>query len=407
MKKSLFSIIALFISMICSAQQSWDFTVANDADATNLKAATTEWSYTESSDRYENLKAIDGFLTAGDAIIKLTEGLKFNAVANKLRIDMGKRVQLAGKNVVVTIPSLKKGQTVTISFASTGNTALTLDKLVNLENTSGFTAADKNTTQTGTGTVAADGDVSFSSTVGSVNIFSITVSAADPGGDPQPTGDDHSVAKNIFKNQAGIQLSSGDVKYYNTESLSSIDIDGAKITVTNNEEISDIFNGNVSDIKFCKKNDEVPPSVIENNGVEITEAAGWLESLYMKWNFFEGATSYNVYVKGGQYADFTKIDYQLVRKYSNYARADVVGLTEGVYELKVVPVIDTEEDTNKASVAKEIVVKSHDRSGFAHFNYNSGVGAYNNDGSLKDGAKVMYVTANTAKTITTTIVTDS
>ncbi|MBO4564977.1 MAG: hypothetical protein J5720_06060 [Bacteroidaceae bacterium] len=274
MKKTIFIFMALLTSLMCNAQQSWDFTVTNANDVVALEAATTEWRYTEASDRYENLKPIDGALTAGGTILQTTQGLKFKSAEKKLRIDVNKRVQLAGKNIEITIPSLKKGQTVTISFASTGTTAMTLDHLVNLENTSGFKAADKNTTQTGTGTVAADGDVTFSSTIGSVNIFSISVSAAPTPDDPQPAGDDHSVAKNLSKNQAGLQLLSGDVKYYNTEDLADISIDGAKVLVNLKNETTDIFDGNVSEISFCKKSDEetpIPVSTIftsfDQNGV--------------------------------------------------------------------------------------------------------------------------------------------
>ena len=35
---------------------------------------------------------------------------------------------------------------------------------------------------------------------------------------------------------------------------------------------------------------------------------------------------------------------------------------------------------------------AYDRSGYAHYNYYSGVGAYNNDGTLKQGVQVIYVT---------------
>ena len=49
-----------------------------------------------------------------------------------------------------------------------------------------------------------------------------------------------------------------------------------------------------------------------------------------------------------------------------------------------------------------MVVKSYNREGFAHFKY-AGVGAYNNDGTLKAGAKVLYITAKTAKTVSTTV----
>lgn len=53
-----------------------------------------------------------------------------------------------------------------------------------------------------------------------------------------------------------------------------------------------------------------------------------------------------------------------------------------------------------------MTVKNYDRSGFAHLN-NSGVGAYNDDGSLKSNARVLYVTAQTAKTVTCEVKTGS
>ena len=55
--------------------------------------------------------------------------------------------------------------------------------------------------------------------------------------------------------------------------------------------------------------------------------------------------------------------------------------------------------------AENIKVANYVREGFAHLNH-SGVGAYKNDGSLKEGAKVFYVTKNTIKTITSSVVVD-
>ena len=43
---------------------------------------------------------------------------------------------------------------------------------------------------------------------------------------------------------------------------------------------------------------------------------------------------------------------------------------------------------------------SHDRSGYAHWNYSSGVGAYNNDGTLKSGVTVIYVNNSNKDTVT-------
>ena len=147
---------------------------------------------------------------------------------------------------------------------------------------------------------------------------------------------------------------------------------------------------------------------IANHGVEITEAKGWNESAYVKWNLYEGATTYHVYVKGGSVGStYTRIDDELVRDYGTYGRADVVGLSaDADYALKVVPVIGETEDENKASYATDIQVTPYNREGFAHFQY-SGVGAYKDEGMLKDGARVLYVTRHTAKTVTCAVITNS
>ena len=140
---------------------------------------------------------------------------------------------------------------------------------------------------------------------------------------------------------------------------------------------------------------------IQNNGVQITTAAGWNESLYAEWEHFEGADNYNVYVKGGQYADYTKIDGQLVRSYGSYNRADAVGLKAGDdYSIKVVPVINAKEEESKASIATNIIVRSFNRDGYAHHQASAGIGAYNNDGTLKEGARILYISKDNAKTVT-------
>ena len=195
------------------------------------------------------------------------------------------------------------------------------------------------------------------------------------------------------KNQLKLDLTNGESKYYNTENITSVDINDGNVNVN-----SDQYKGNVKKISFNKAN-----IINEDGKVEIIEAKGWLESAYIKFKPLSGAISYNVYVKGGQYSDWTKIDYQLVRNYGTYGRADVVGLKAGSYALKVVPVDGTKAE--KATAANEVsglTVTNYDRSGFAHFNY-SGIGAYNDDGTLKSNAKVFYVTKNTAKTISTTV----
>lgn len=142
--------------------------------------------------------------------------------------------------------------------------------------------------------------------------------------------------------------------------------------------------------------------------VQIIEARGWLESAYVKFSLVDDAKTYNVYVKGGQYADFTKIDAQLVRNYGTYGRADVVGLQAGTYTMKIVPVSAAgTELAAQENTTSDLEVHNYSREGFAFINGCPAPGAYNSDGTLKSGAKVFYVTKNTAKTITTTVKTGS
>ena len=141
--------------------------------------------------------------------------------------------------------------------------------------------------------------------------------------------------------------------------------------------------------------------------VQISEARGWLESAYVKFGLLEGANSYHVYIKGGQFDDFTQIDASLVRNYGSYGRADMVGLKAGTYAMRIVPVNEEgAELVDLANEADDMGVRNYSREGFAFMN-GYAPGAYNNDGTLKSGAKVFYVTKNTAKTITTKVKTGS
>lgn len=209
----------------------------------------------------------------------------------------------------------------------------------------------------------------------------------------------HAVARNSKVNQMYVTTKSGDVKYYNTADLTSVKFEGDKAIITpKSGSENDEYNASVQAIRFAKKADQGESGDIDNPAgvIQITEAKGWQESAYLKWAPFEGASSYNVYVGD------KKIDAQLVRQYASYYRADVLGLKEGTYSVKVVPVNAEGKEIAGANTASNLVVKSYNREGFAHFKY-AGVGAYNNDGTLKAGAKVLYITAKTAKTVSTTV----
>ena len=416
MKKIILSIIALLAVAGAYAQsQSWSFTSISDDDY-NAIIADEDWEKVDDKDRYHNLKALASApLTAGGTELNYAKGLLFTANAKGIRVDRAnKRLALNGSDIAVTIPNLKEGQVVNVVTRVGSSSALTryIEATTNLTVTAGFTASSKYEQITNTATVTADGDVTFTTKVGAIELYSITVSnpSSQGGGDDITTEEDYSTTSNLNTNQAILTLKSGNKRFYNTSSLSDITIDDSDVTVNrSNDGGSYTFNGNVVDIAFRKaENGQSGEVTNTDNVVNITEAKGWLESAYVKFDLFEGAKSYNVYIKGGQYSDYTKIDQQLVRNYGTYGRADVVGLKAATdYAIKVVPVNENDEEmTANANKATDIPVKNYDRQGFAHKGV-SGIGAYNDDGTLKSGGIVLYITKNNFNTVSLDMIKDN
>ena len=78
--------------------------------------------------------------------------------------------------------------------------------------------------------------------------------------------------------------------------------------------------------------------------------------------------------------------------------------------MKIVPYINGSLDESKAFTSDVLNVTNYDRSGFAFSSdskFKTGSGAYNDDGTLKSNAKVIYVTADTAKSVKADIITGS
>ncbi len=140
--------------------------------------------------------------------------------------------------------------------------------------------------------------------------------------------------------------------------------------------------------------------------VVINGQDGWFESGYVTWQKTAGL-KYNVYVSAASADSWTKLDDELVREYPDYGRADALGLPAGSYQFKVVPVSNGGEVTADAAVSDPVEVRAYDRSGFAHVDMPDGIGAYKNDGTLKQNARILYVWAGNAKTITLDVKTNS
>ncbi|MGN0804086.1 MAG: Ig-like domain-containing protein [Candidatus Coproplasma sp.] len=129
--------------------------------------------------------------------------------------------------------------------------------------------------------------------------------------------------------------------------------------------------------------------------VEIEYSQGNLESATIEWSD-ANASGATVYYKPASALDseYVAVDSELIRQIdADTARVDVIGLKGGEnYTFKV-------KASNKGESIVNLAIKSYDRSGYAHFNYNKGVGAYKDDGTIKDNAIVLYVTDENKNTV--------
>lgn len=145
-------------------------------------------------------------------------------------------------------------------------------------------------------------------------------------------------------------------------------------------------------------------SMVASAALQVKTAAGWQESAYMEFTGLnETYSKYNAYLSSNGGTDWTQLDSMLIRSYGEYGRVDAVGLVAGNnYKLKVVPCnAEGTEVSADAVTSSVLTVVNYNREGFAHTGkyITTGVGAYNNDGSLKDNAVVLYITNKTVKTV--------
>ncbi|MBQ9519390.1 MAG: polysaccharide lyase, partial [Firmicutes bacterium] len=134
---------------------------------------------------------------------------------------------------------------------------------------------------------------------------------------------------------------------------------------------------------------------------EIPTAGGWYETLFAELNVDESkvtAVSYTGTTSGTTSGSLSGNDltYLVRANGSGKTRIDIPGVPAGTYTLNV-----TANGTNYTKSG--ITVYANDRSGYAHKDAKSagvnGVGAYNDDGSLKSNAVVVYVTESNKNTV--------
>lgn len=138
-------------------------------------------------------------------------------------------------------------------------------------------------------------------------------------------------------------------------------------------------------------------SVLPAKAITFVKQQGWLETACAVWQPVNGATAYHVYYSGEGIND-QQVDDCLVRQYPEGFRVDVPGLKTGSYTLTVVAVDSNGQEMERATT-ESVDVKAHNREGYA-FTEGYVPGGYNLDGTVKNGAKILYVSAQTVNSIT-------
>ncbi len=129
----------------------------------------------------------------------------------------------------------------------------------------------------------------------------------------------------------------------------------------------------------------------------VTYASSASESAAFEWTDSTAAAA-KVQYKLSNSSSYTSADTELIRQISSTtARVDIVGLKGGAnYDFRI-----TTSD-NEVIDFEDVTISSYDHSGYAHFK-KSGIGAYNDDGTLKSNAQVIYVSEANKNTVKATL----
>ena len=185
-----------------NSERTWDFTSTPRTDLNLLKADAAKaggakWINvdTNSDDKgddtqFKSKYAFSGSLEANGVALYMTEDLMFSdvtATEGDLRIDIDSRLLLNSSDIGITLPSLKKGQKITVEFSTTSNGKSRniapsgyVSSTTSVESTSTSTHAECEVTMT------ADGSPTFTVGTGTdgsaVYIYKISVTRAESDG---------------------------------------------------------------------------------------------------------------------------------------------------------------------------------------------------------------------------------
>ena len=149
----------------------------------------------------------------------------------------------------------------------------------------------------------------------------------------------------------------------------------------------------------CSGGADVPkddPEVSEDvnpDSIKVESVLGLNEQIYL--NLAKG--EYVISYKKADSEEYTVLDKELMLENKEQLDCYILGLAKGLYDVKIE---QGEGDSYACKTFTDIDVEKQDRSGYAHFGREEGIGGYNNDGTVKEGAKILYLTNENKNTVT-------
>lgn len=145
------------------------------------------------------------------------------------------------------------------------------------------------------------------------------------------------------------------------------------------------------------------PTEVPLSEIEVVECSAYNEMIHLVFRPMEN-TLYEVLYKKEQQPEHETLASELitVNEEGDYI-CRILGISAGTYE---VVIKGTDSNNSKKVVAetklKNLEVSPLDRSGYAHFGNTEGIGAYNDDGTIKENTHIIYVTNENKNTVTAT-----
>lgn len=143
--------------------------------------------------------------------------------------------------------------------------------------------------------------------------------------------------------------------------------------------------------------DDNPPSDDVMSGVEVYGLSEQIRVSFTTNDDYSYAVFYKL--KDASDLEYVKLEDELMIADGDTLNCYILGITEGTYKVRI-EAYSKNEGVIFGITLTDIEVSAQDRSGYAHFNAVNGVGAYNNDGTVKKNAKIIYVTNETKNTVT-------